>query len=102
MDPERVKEAIIFRRYAFIGVSLATFASILTVVVVPMLYMYLQMIQTNLRVGFLNVNPEKKFEWVLREKFLPCFVLRAKRNDTKNTFFIVFKTFWRYEPERQK
>ena len=50
-DPKRIKEAIVLKRLAFFGIFLATVSTFLLIVLVPMLYNYVQMIQSELRVS---------------------------------------------------
>ena len=68
VHPAKVKEEAEMRRVAFLGVALSTIATVVVVVSVPLLYQYLQTVQSALdaEAAFCRSRSEDLWEQVMR------------------------------------
>lgn len=54
-----IAEAETFKRIAFLGIAVSTVATLTAIIAVPMLYNYIQRVQSGIKVKNVNLGAEK-------------------------------------------
>uniref|UniRef100_A0A914PE66 Nematode cuticle collagen N-terminal domain-containing protein n=1 Tax=Panagrolaimus davidi TaxID=227884 RepID=A0A914PE66_9BILA len=90
-DPKRIQEAIVFKRFAFFGIFLATISTFLLIILVPALYNYVQMIQSGLRdeLDYCRHNADHLWDEYARVQKLvgPAAVSKLNKREYYNRIF---------------